>query len=149
MTLFAEMHAGHTKNNNIYIKGNDMRTSSLKLGLLLAVLGFSVNASAEDRVVDIWNCTVADGKTIADVHAANGKWVKYMNANVEGGDIYSYVLTPIVGKRGVFVYADSYPNLASWTAGQALEGDDLTAINAELDEVADCSENTLHNSKPS
>lgn len=126
-----------------------MRMNSLKLGLLSALLGFAFNASAEDRVVDVWNCTVEDGKTIADVQAANGKWVKYMNANVEGGDIHSYVLTPIVGKRGVFTYVDSYPSLASWTTGQALEGDDLTAIEVELDEVAQCSDNTLQKSEPS
>jgi hypothetical protein len=92
---------------------------------------------------------IEDGKTIDDVQAANGKWLKYINENVEGGDIRSYVLTPIVGKQGVFTYVDSYPNLASWTAGQALEGDEMTAINDELNEVATCSKNTLHRSEPS
>lgn len=126
-----------------------MKKNISKLTLLSAVLGFAFNANAEDRVVDVWNCTFVDGKTIEDVQAANGKWVKYMNANVEGGDIHSYVLTPIVGKRGGFIYVDSYPSLASWTAGDALEGDELTAINAALEEAATCSDNALHKSAPS
>lgn len=126
-----------------------MKKNLSKLALLLAVLGFAINASAEDRVVNVWNCTLMDGKTIADVQVANGKWVKYINANVEGGDINSFVLTPIVGKRGGFMYVDTYPSLASWTAGEALEGDEMTAINAALDEVAECSDNTLHKSEAS
>jgi len=126
-----------------------MKMNLLKLGLLSAMLGFAINASAEERIAEIWNCETEDGKTIDDVQAANGKWLKYMNENVEGGDIRSYVLTPIVGKQGVFIYVDSYPNLASWTAGQALEGDAMTAINDELNEVATCSKNTLHRSEPS
>jgi len=126
-----------------------MKKTITKLVLVSAVLGFAFNASAEDRVVNVWNCTVADGKTIADVQVANAKWVKYVNANVDGGDIHSYVLTPIVSKRGGFMYVDSYPSLVSWAAGEALEGDAMTAIEAELDEVAKCSENTLHKSEAS
>jgi len=126
-----------------------MKKLSLKLGLVSVLLGFAFSANAEDRIAEVWNCKAEEGKTIADVQAANGKWVKYMNANVAGGDINSYVLTPVVGKRGVFTYVDSYPNLASWTAGQALESDELTAIEAELNEVATCSENSLHNSEKS
>ena len=126
-----------------------MKKFSLKLGLMSALLVFAVSANAEDRVAEVWNCKLEEGKTIADVQAANGKWIKYMNANVADGDIRSYVLTPIVSKRGVFIYVDSYPSLESWTAGQALEGDEMTAIEEELNEVAQCSDNTLHNSAQS
>jgi hypothetical protein len=71
------------------------------------------------------------------------------DCNGDGGDINSYVLTPLVGKRGGFTYVDSYPSLESWTAGQALESEELTAIEAELNEVATCSSNALHNSAQS
>ena len=148
MDVVRILYAQHIKKNNLS-EGNDMKMNLLKLGLLSALLGFAISANAEERIAEIWNCEIEDGKTIDDVQAANGKWLKYINENVEGGDIRSYVLTPIVGKQGAFNYVDSYPNLASWTAGQALEGDAMTAINDELNEVATCSKNTLHRSEPS
>jgi hypothetical protein len=123
-----------------------MKKFSLKLGLMSALLVFAVSANAEDRVAEVWNCTLEDGKTIADVQAANGKWVKHMNANVADGGINSYVLTPIVATRGGFIYVDSYPSLVSWSAGQELASDELTAIEEELNAVAKCGDNTLHNS---
>jgi hypothetical protein len=126
-----------------------MKKFSLKLGLMSALLVFAVSANAEDRVAEVWNCKLEEGKTIADVQAANGKWVKYMNANVADGGINSYVLTPIVARRGGFIYVDSYPSLVSWSAGQELASDELTAIEEELNAVAKCSDNTLHNSAQS
>ena len=126
-----------------------MKNILMRSGLLLALLGFAVNASAEDRVAELWNCKVEDGKTMDDVRTANSKWVKYVNANVDGGEINSYVLTPIVGKSAAFMYVDTYPSLESWTAGKALESDEMSAIEAELNEAATCSNNTLHRSEQS
>ena len=121
----------------------------MKLATALALIGVSVVAAAEERIVEVWNCKAEDGKTIEDIHKANGKWVKYMNAHVDGGDIVSYVLQPIVGKSSTFMYADSFPSMASWGAAKAHESEELTAIEEELNSVAVCSENTLHNSKAS
>lgn len=125
----------------------------LVTGLCLAVgfMGFSTIASAEDdsRVVVLWKCELNEGKSIDDVHAANGKWVKHVNANVEGGDIHSYVLATVVGKARTFLYADSFPSLASWGAAMKLEGEEKEAIDAALDAVAECEKNSLHMSKES
>lgn len=117
-------------------------------------LGYAFSASAaepaaEARIVNLWKCELNDKKTIDDVHAANGKWVKYVNAHVKGGDIHSYVLQTVVGKSRTFLYADSYPNMASWSAATDIDNDEMTAIGAELDAVAKCSSNTLHKSKAS
>ena len=70
--------------------------------------------AAKDRYVELWYCKVNDGKTMDDVKAANAKWVAHVNASVEGGDIHSYILTPVVGKRGGFMYAGSFPSIAAW-----------------------------------
>ena len=90
---------------------------------------------------------------MAEVHEANSAWVKFMNANVEGGGIRSYVMTPKVGEREPrgFTFADSYPSLQSWAAGDhAINNtEEGKAIQAVLNGLVDCSENQLHMSKES
>lgn len=119
--------------------------------LVLGFMGFSSIANAEDhsRVVVLWQCELNDGKTIDDVHAANGKWVKHVNAKVDGGDIHSYVLATVIGKSGTFLYADSFPTMASWEAAMKIEDDEMKAIEEGLNAVADCKKNSLHMSKES
>jgi len=121
------------------------------LCLVLGIMGFSSIANAENdsRVVVLWKCELKEDKTIDDVHAANGKWVKHVNANVEGGDIHSYVLATVVGKARTFLYADSFPSMASWEAAMGIEDDTMKAISDGLDAVADCAKNSLHMSKES
>ena len=75
-------------------------------------------ADSHERMVALWTCTLADGKTQADVQAANGKWVKHVNAAVEGGDIRSYVLTTVVGEPETFLYVDSFPSGKAWLASR-------------------------------
>lgn len=106
--------------------------------------------ASQDRVVEIWHCKVEEGKSMDDVKAANSKWVKHVNATVEGGDISSYILTPVVGKRGGFMYADTFPSMEAWNGTrEAMKVGDGPAIDKELEEVADCSSNTLHSSHQS
>ena len=115
-------------------------------------IGLSASAMPDDRVVETVECKLKEGKTMDDVHAANGKWVKFMNANVQGGDIQSYVLTPQVGgiERGLFMYADSYPSLESWAAGdKATDMETYKPIQEELRAAADCTKNSLYKSRPS
>ncbi len=110
------------------------------------VLAFAASAAAQPtRVDEVWRCTLKDGKTPADVHAANGAWVKFVNAKVEGGDIHSYVATNIVGNPTEFLYVDSFPNMKAWTDTKAeLQTDEGQAIEAPLNEVATCSSNSLY-----
>jgi hypothetical protein len=130
-----------------------MKEAVTRVLLLFTTLGFATSVMAagsdESRVVNLWQCKLKDEKTIADVHAANGKWVVYVNAQVEGADIHSYVLQTVVGASNSFLYADSYPSLAAWDAVSAIETDEMKAIQKGLDEAADCASNTLHKSKES
>jgi len=130
-----------------------MKEALTKSLLLLATLGFATSVVAagadETRLINLWQCKLKEDKTVADVHAANGRWVKYVNAQVAGGDIHSYVLQTLVGESGSFLYADSYPNMAAWEAASALETDEMKAIDKALGDVADCASNTLHKSKES
>ena len=130
-----------------------MKSVLIRLLTLIAVLGVGVSASADTRINEVWTCSVNDGKEMDDVRAANSKWVVYINANVEGGDITSHIVTTVVGNTtpGHFLYVDSFPSMESWTASKsALEGDEEgEAIDAELNEVADCSQNRLYEAEAS
>lgn len=118
---------------------------------LVIVFGLSVcgaYADSHERTVVIWKCKLNEGKTTADVQAANGKWVKHVNANAEGGEIRSYVLSTIVGDSEMFLYIDSFPSGEAWVASRgAMKSDEGKAINKELDEVAKCSSNSLYESE--
>jgi hypothetical protein len=106
----------------------------------------------DDRILDVFSCKLKDGKTMDEAHAANAAWVVFMNANVEGGDIGSFVLTPRVGdnEEGTFIYVDSYPSLESWAAGdKATKLESGKAVMAALGAVATCSKNALYNSRES
>jgi len=130
-----------------------MKNNVLNAILLLTTLCFASAAIAADsgdpRILNLYQCKLKEDKTIDDVHAANGAWSRYVNSNVAGGDIHSYVLQTLVGTTGTFLYADSYPTLAAWEAVSNIESDEMKAIDKALGEVADCSSNTLHKLKES
>jgi hypothetical protein len=123
--------------------------------IVVAVCGVSAavadhHEASQDRVVEIWHCKVNDGMKMDDVKAANARWVAHVNATVEGGDIASYILTPVVGKQGTFMYADTFPSMAAWDGSrEAMKLGDGPAIDKELEAAADCSSNTLHRSTKS
>ena len=83
-----------------------------------------------------------------DVRAANSNWVKFMNANVDGGGMGSNIVTSRVGnaERGHFKYVDSFPSLESWAeADSATDGSkEGEAIDAALQDAASWSENRLY-----
>ncbi len=129
-----------------------MDKTLVAVALLAIAAGGASTAQADShqRIVEVWTCSLNEGKTQADVEAANGKWVKLMNEKIEGGDIHSYVLTPIVGDTGTFLYADSYPSMEAWVASKVvIETEAGQAVEQELDAAADCSSNTLHRSTAS
>lgn len=119
--------------------------------VVTAVFGVcAAQADSHTRTVELWTCKLEDGKTQEDVQVANGKWVKLMNASVEGGDVHSFVLTSVVGDQGTFVYADSFPSMEAWIASRkAMESEEGKALDKELNDVADCSSNALYESNES
>jgi hypothetical protein len=91
-----------------------------------------------------------EGKTPADVQAMNARWVKFVNSKVKGGDIRSYVLTPVVGDLGQFMFVDSYPSIESWSAQvAAMATPDGMALEAEFNAVSKCAESSLSSSTES
>lgn len=139
------------RNNNTFKVW--FKVAARSLGGMVAggmmVIGFMGTVSADvpaPRTVNLWECSLNEGKTMADVYRANSNWLKYVNAEVAGGGISSYVLTPLVGTRATFKYVDSYPSLKAWTAVTELDSPTMAQLDAVLDETATCASNTLHRS---
>lgn len=108
------------------------------------LLGAAASAFSETDTLVIWTCTLNDGKTMDDVAAANGRWVKYQNRVNEGATIRSWGAESIIGDTG-FVYIDSFPSLEVWSAARdAMEAEEGVAIGDALDEAATCSSNSLY-----
>jgi hypothetical protein len=129
-----------------------MKTIGLKLFPLIALLACCVTTNADTRINLVWTCQTNADKSMDDIRSANSNWVKFINANVKGGDITSSIVTPIVGDTspGHFLYVDSFPNLATWTLIRAAEDSTEGAkIIAALDDVATCSQNRLYSAEGS
>ena len=122
--------------------------------LIVAGMSLPVSAwAAENRIINMVDCKLDEGMTIEDVQEVNGRWVRYMNKNVPGGDIRSFVVRAIVGdSEPSFIFIDSFPSLASWSAMvEARDGDDkeIKEIVAALEKASTCSGDTLHRAEES
>lgn len=110
----------------------------------------SMAAQAETRTLQIWTCTLNDGKTAADVQVMNAKWLKYVKTKVTGGDVRSFVLTPATGNLGEFMFIDSYPNFEAWAQQHAaMATPDGVALEAEFNGVNTCASSNLVSSTES
>ena len=106
----------------------------------LCASGFAV----ADSYAEVWTCTTEEDKSIEDVQAANSKWLKWINENVEGGGITSAVGTAVVGDAEIFLFIDTYPDLATWsTAKAALDTEEGEALEEVFEGISDCTENRL------
>jgi hypothetical protein len=109
----------------------------------LVTLCLSSIATA-DSIAETWTCEVKEGKSIEDVQTTNSKWLKWINAHVEGGGITSSVGTAVVGNIETFIFVDTYPNLATWAAAKdVLDSDEGEEIEDLFEDVSECSENRL------
>jgi hypothetical protein len=117
---------------------------SLSVTLVALVTLCLSGIAAADSISETWTCKVEEGKEIEDVQAINSKWLKWINANVEGGGITSSVGTSVVGNSETFIFVDTYPDLATWAAAKdALDSEAGNELDGLFDGVSDCSENRL------
>ncbi len=112
---------------------------------VVALAAFCLGGVAmADSIAESWTCKVKEGKTIEDVQAKNSEWLKWINANVEGGGITSAIGTAVVGNAQSFIFVDTYPNLATWAAAKdALDSEAGDELDDLFEDVSDCSENRL------
>lgn len=115
--------------------------------LAFGALSFCLGASA-DSIIESWTCELEEDKSMDDVHAANRTWLKFVNDRVEG-EVTSSVLTSVVGDSGEFLFADSFPDLATWAATKdALDSEEGEAMEESLEGIYDCSGNRLWKATP-
>ncbi len=112
---------------------------------LLAVAGLGVSGLATaDSFANVYTCKLKDDVEMEDVQKANGKWLKFVNANVEGGGITSSVGTAVVGNFETFIFVDTYPSLSAWAATQELlDSDAGDEVDGLFEDLSDCSKNSL------
>jgi hypothetical protein len=121
----------------------------IKIILALAFLAAPLLASADDhtRIVEFWKCELKDGKEMSDVEANNKKWLAMTRKTAGSEQVNSYMMTTIVGDQTKFMFADVYPDMASWSAAKsAEESDEGAAIEATFDDLMECSDNRLYKS---
>lgn len=71
-----------------------------------------------------------------------------MRANVNA-KIESAVGTQVVGEQNMFLFADTYPDLATWAAtAEALDSDAADELDDLFEEISDCSQNRLWKFEP-
>ena len=100
--------------------------------------------AAADSIVETWTCELKDDKKIEDVQAINSQWLKWVNDRVEGGGITSSVGESVVGNSEMFLFVDTYPNLATWAATKdALDTPEGGELDDLFEDVSECSENRL------
>jgi hypothetical protein len=127
-----------------------MKKQTITTLLLTTAVTLSSAVTADTRIIEAWNCKLLDGKTIEQVQAANKVWLTFVNGQVEGGGVQSYVMTSVVGDSTSFMFVDSYSSLTAWSATKAaLKTPEGVAVEAGIIGVSLCPTNTLHESTES
>jgi hypothetical protein len=118
--------------------------------ILAAIFCFTPLISLADagdvRVVEMWQCELKDGQKMEDVKANNTKWLAQTRKEAASDDVRSYALNTIVGDQSKFVFVDTFPNLAAWSAAKSAESEEGKAIEAAFEELMECTKNRLYES---
>jgi hypothetical protein len=112
------------------------------LGVLL--MGSFTCANAD--VLQVWECTLHDGKTAADVLKVSSAWLAAAKGMKGGADLKVYHDFPMVANagEGTFEFILAAPNVETWGAFMGgYPGSAAARADAEWNATASCSGNTL------
>lgn len=120
----------------------------LLLSLFLLAPTWCLADNHDTAIVEMWKCKLKDGKSMEDVQAVNKRWLA-MTRKVAGTDeVNSYSLQTIVGDLTMFGFADAYPDMATYAKVKAAEDtEEGEAIEAEFNDLMECTDNRLYRSK--
>ena len=121
------------------------------LQALAAIVFMFVSGSViADTYNQVFDCKLEEGKTAEDAHAANSKWLKWVNENAANGKVTSSSAVAVVGNNKTFLWIDTYPDLATWSATQtALDSKEgKEALKDLFKGITDCTENRLWKNTP-
>lgn len=116
--------------------------------LVAFTIVFVSNSILADTIVATYTCKLKEGKKLEQLQAVNSNWLKWVKKNVNE-NIESSVGTAVVGNQDMFMFADTYPDLAIWAAAQmALDSEAASELEDMFDEVSKCTENRLWKFEP-
>jgi hypothetical protein len=117
--------------------------------LFISTLIFASGIANADPVVEVWTCTLNEGKTAEDAHAIGKKWTAIARKLTGSDGITSSFVTSVVGDADGFMWVDTYPSLEVWAAAQTAfeDSEEYAAVGAVLNEVETCSGNRLYSRK--
>jgi len=99
------------------------------------------------RIVEMWQCELKEGQKMEDVKANNTKWLALTRKEAASDDVRSYALSTVVGDLTKFVFVDTFPDMAAWSAAKsAAESDEGKAIEAAFENLMECTKNRLFES---
>jgi hypothetical protein len=116
-------------------------------GAIALTLVLSAGPLLADEYVAAYTCKLNEGKKVEDVQAANSAWLKWVRENVNE-NISSNVGTTVVGDFDLFLFVDSYPDLATWAATVTALESAPDSIEEGLDAAAKCEKNRLWRMRP-
>ena len=116
---------------------------------LAAALLFLLANTADARVLQVWNCSLNEGKTGAEVEKVSADWLKAVHTMESGKKFEVYLNYPMTGDadEGSFLFVLIAPDWASWGAFEDSYEDSAASKTDEAwNAVADCSGSSLWNS---
>ena len=88
--------------------------------LLLAIPGICMADHHGEAVVEMFKCELKDGAKMEDVKANNQKWLAMTRKVTGSEDVQSFMMSPVVGSLGKFMFADVFPDMATWAKARAM-----------------------------
>jgi len=107
---------------------------------------FCLADSGDTRTIEMWQCELKDGKTMDEVRANNSKWLALTRKQAGSDSVNSFALQSVVGDLTKFLFVDSYPDMATWSAAKSAKSDEGKAIEAAFNELMECTKNRLYES---
>lgn len=118
-----------------------------KTVLVFILLGFYGSANAD--VMQVWECTLNEGKTAEDVMKASSAWLAAAKTMKGGTELKVYHDIPFVANEvsGRFNFVMIAPDAEAWGAfWKGYESSAASKADEAWNETADCSGNSLWNS---
>lgn len=117
--------------------------------MILTALLLGAFSCANASVVQVWKCTLHEGKTDADIEKASSAWLAAAKSMKGGADLevyHSYPLAANAGEGG-FEFVLIAPDAATWGAfWNEYSGSAASKTDADWNQAADCSGSSLWNS---
>ena len=122
-----------------------MKKKALVTSAVLSMILFAGSAFA-DSVVQVWHCTLNDGKSGEDVVAVSEAWLKAAKTMAGGANLEVYIEFPLAASPGAggFSFVLVAADVKTWGLfNNDYDGSPAAKADEAWDEVADCSGSDL------